>query len=191
MSKGSLLVGGGEWSGWRAIQQNAFLHEGPKFFDPTVAPAWMTIGSSTLKNGVTRVGWPRKTFGDRPGHAVRCKLAHAGMLRQRTMPRVARRTCDRVPDDRDPVAAWLPLPGIVGAAKKHHHRATHGGREMRRARVGAGKQVGRIKQSGQFQDVQPTGAVDHTVRLPLFENVLGNPAIFGASHEHDLHLLVK
>jgi hypothetical protein len=54
-SKLSLLLAGGEWSGLRAIPQNAFLQEGPKFFDPTAGPSWTTVGLSALKHGVTRV----------------------------------------------------------------------------------------------------------------------------------------
>ena len=55
MSKVSLLLTGGDWSGRRSIPQNAFLQEGPKFFDPTIVPTWTTIGAAALKHGVTRV----------------------------------------------------------------------------------------------------------------------------------------
>ncbi|MDG1893303.1 MAG: PSD1 and planctomycete cytochrome C domain-containing protein [Fuerstiella sp.] len=51
----SLRLEGGEWAGRRAIPQNAFLNEGPVFFDPSAAPAWTPVAATALTNGVTRV----------------------------------------------------------------------------------------------------------------------------------------
>lgn len=51
----SLRLKGGEWGGYRAVPQNAFLNEGPQFFDPTAQPAWLTFSTVPLRNGVTRV----------------------------------------------------------------------------------------------------------------------------------------
>ena len=51
----SVLAAGGSWAGYRQIPQNAFLNEGPVFFDPASSPAWITLAPSPLKHGVTRV----------------------------------------------------------------------------------------------------------------------------------------
>ncbi len=51
----SVQLSGGEWAGYRSIPQNAFLSEGPAFFDPLADPVWTTFSATLLKNGVTRV----------------------------------------------------------------------------------------------------------------------------------------
>lgn len=51
----SLRLAGGEWSGWRSIPQNAFMTEGPAFFNPASGATWATFTGTPLKNGVTRV----------------------------------------------------------------------------------------------------------------------------------------
>lgn len=51
----SLKLSGGEWAGFRSIPQNAFLNEGPQFFDPNSRPTWITFSATPLRYGVTRV----------------------------------------------------------------------------------------------------------------------------------------
>lgn len=51
----SAKVSGGSWAGYRHIPQNAFLNEGPAFFDPTTSTPWTTFTTSPLRYGVTRV----------------------------------------------------------------------------------------------------------------------------------------
>lgn len=51
----SIRMRGGEWAGVRHIPQNAFLNEGPVFFDPASGPAWTTFTATPLKHGVTRI----------------------------------------------------------------------------------------------------------------------------------------
>ncbi|MCA9041297.1 MAG: DUF1549 domain-containing protein [Planctomycetaceae bacterium] len=40
----SLKTSGGEWAGYRTIPQNAFLNEGPKFFEPGIPAQWRSFG---------------------------------------------------------------------------------------------------------------------------------------------------
>ena len=51
----SIRTGGGEWAGVRHIPQNAFLNEGPTFFNPASGPDWTTFTATALKHGVTRI----------------------------------------------------------------------------------------------------------------------------------------
>jgi hypothetical protein len=51
----SLQVDGGEWAGYRSIPQNAFLNEGPAFFDPKAGAKWLSFSSTPLRYGVTRM----------------------------------------------------------------------------------------------------------------------------------------
>lgn len=51
----SLRMNGGEWAGYRAIPQNAFLNEGPSFFAPEAGAQWLPLSRVPLKHGVTRV----------------------------------------------------------------------------------------------------------------------------------------
>lgn len=51
----SLQVDGGEWAGYRSIPQNAFLNEGPAFFDPKAGSKWLSFSSTPLRHGVTRM----------------------------------------------------------------------------------------------------------------------------------------
>ncbi|MFN7625694.1 MAG: hypothetical protein ACK5PZ_02615, partial [Pirellula sp.] len=51
----SAKMSGGSWAGYRHIPQNAFLNEGPAFFDPIAGAPWTTFTTSPLRYGVTRV----------------------------------------------------------------------------------------------------------------------------------------
>lgn len=51
----SLRLAGGEWAGYRSIPQNAFLNEGPAFFDPQRGPVWTSFSPVPVRYGVTRV----------------------------------------------------------------------------------------------------------------------------------------
>lgn len=51
----SLFIEGGEWAGFRSIPQNAFLNEGPAFFDPNSGPTWFSFTTTPLRHGVTRM----------------------------------------------------------------------------------------------------------------------------------------
>jgi hypothetical protein len=51
----SLQLSGGEWGGYRTVPQNAFLNEGPQFFDPNAPRTWFTVSTVPLRYGVTRV----------------------------------------------------------------------------------------------------------------------------------------
>lgn len=51
----SARLAGGVWAGYRHIPQNAFLNEGPFFFDPADGFRWAPFTKSPLRYGVTRV----------------------------------------------------------------------------------------------------------------------------------------
>jgi len=51
----SLQLTGGEWGGYRTVPQNAFLNEGPQFFDPNAPRTWLTVSTLPMRYGVTRV----------------------------------------------------------------------------------------------------------------------------------------
>lgn len=51
----SLQLSGGEWSGYRSIPQNAFLVEGPAYFNPAAGSSWIPFTRQPLKHGVTRI----------------------------------------------------------------------------------------------------------------------------------------
>jgi hypothetical protein len=51
----STRLAGGTWAGVRHIPQNAFLNEGPFFFDPAAGFAWTPFTKSSMRYGVTRI----------------------------------------------------------------------------------------------------------------------------------------
>jgi hypothetical protein len=51
----SARLAGGAWAGYRHIPQNAFLNEGPFFFDPAAGFRWTPFTKSPLRYGVTRI----------------------------------------------------------------------------------------------------------------------------------------
>jgi len=77
-SRVSLLLAGGEWAGHRAIPQNAFLQEGPKFFDPGAKAEWQAVEPVAGKHGVTRVLTEIATAALNPNFPARTGVAKMG-----------------------------------------------------------------------------------------------------------------
>jgi len=77
----TLKLAGGEWAGRRDIPQNAFLNEGPQFFDPKAAPTWMAVAAPGLSNGVTRVLTEITTAALNSNFPPRTGVANAGGVR--------------------------------------------------------------------------------------------------------------
>ena len=98
----SLRLAGGEWAGRRAVPQNAFLNEGPIFFDPSSPPAWTAIGATALTNGVTRVLTEITTASLNSNFPPRTGVAKAGST---TLP-------DK--DEGQYKRSWFSVTGIVG-----------------------------------------------------------------------------
>ncbi|MCB1065934.1 MAG: DUF1549 domain-containing protein, partial [Verrucomicrobiae bacterium] len=100
-TKVSLELKGGEWAGYRAIPQNAFLNESPFFFDPSASAKWTTFAPSELKNGVTRVLTEITTASLNSNFPPRTGVARAGKV---TLPNE-----DEGWDKR----SWFSVTGIV------------------------------------------------------------------------------
>lgn len=100
-SKVSLRLTGGEWAGYRTIPQNAFLSEGPVFFDPEKAATWTSIGGVPLKNGVTRGLTEITTASLNSNFPPRTGVATAGEM--------------RLPDNDEGFdkRSWFSVTGIV------------------------------------------------------------------------------
>ena len=77
----TLKLAGGEWAGRRDIPENAFLNEGPQFFDPKAAPAWMGVATPGLTNGVTRVLTEITTASLNSNFPPRTGVANSGGVR--------------------------------------------------------------------------------------------------------------
>ncbi len=97
----SLRLAGGEWAGRRAVPQNAFLNEGPVFFDPSVGPAWTTITAAALTNGVTRVLTEVTTASLNSNFPPRTGVAKAGSV---TLPDT---------DEGQNKRSWFSVTGII------------------------------------------------------------------------------
>lgn len=77
--KGRVKITGGEWAGRSAVPENAFLNEGPLFFDPARPPQWTPIDSpEQLTNGVTRVLTEFATASLHPNFPPRTGVARSG-----------------------------------------------------------------------------------------------------------------
>ncbi len=100
-SKVSLHLAGGEWAGRREVPQNAFLNEGPVFFDPSAPPEWTAIAATVLNNGVTRVLTEITTASLNSNFPPRTGVARAGSV---TLP-----DTDEGQDKR----SWFSVTGIV------------------------------------------------------------------------------
>jgi hypothetical protein len=97
----SLELCGGEWAGWREVPQNAFLNEGPSFFDAKSQARWITVSSKPHVNGVTRILTEFSTSCLNANFPPRTGVANAGGIR---LP-------DR--DEGHNKRSWLSLTGIV------------------------------------------------------------------------------
>lgn len=97
----SLRLSGGEWAGYRSIPQNAFLSEGPAFFDPHAEPTWKTFSATPLKNGVTRVLTEISTADLNANFPPRTGVARMGNV---TLPNN---------DDGHDKRSWFSLTGIL------------------------------------------------------------------------------
>lgn len=97
----TMRMAGGQWSGRRDIPQNAFLNEGPVFFDPAAAPAWTGIAKAGLTNGVTRVLTEVSTSSLNSNFPPRTGVARSGKV---TLP-----NNDEGHDKR----SWFSVTGIV------------------------------------------------------------------------------
>ncbi len=97
----TLKLAGGEWAGRREIPQNAFLNEGPQFFDGTAAPTWMAVAATPLSNGVTRVLTEFTTASLNSNFPPRTGVANAGGT--------------RLPDDDEGFnkRSWFSVTGLV------------------------------------------------------------------------------
>ncbi|MCA9050539.1 MAG: DUF1553 domain-containing protein, partial [Planctomycetaceae bacterium] len=97
----SLKLAGAEWAGRRDIPQNAFLTEGPFFFDPSAAPAWMSVVARPLSNGVTRVLTEISTAALNSNFPPRTGVARAGGT---TLPNT---------DEGFDKLSWFSVTGVV------------------------------------------------------------------------------
>lgn len=77
----TLKLAGGEWAGRRDIPENAFLNEGPLFFDPKSGPTWMGVAAPGLSGGVTRVLTEITTASLNSNFPPRTGVANAGGVR--------------------------------------------------------------------------------------------------------------
>ena len=100
-AKVTLKLAGGEWAGRRAVPQNAFLNEGPFFFNPEAPPTWTTVAAPQLINGVTRVLTEISTASLNSNYPPRTGVARAGAA--------------RLPDDDEGFdkPSWFSVTGIV------------------------------------------------------------------------------
>lgn len=71
-------IRGGGWAGSIAIPQNAFLSEGPVFFDPSKPAEWTPIAVHQERNGVTRVCTEFATASLHPNFPPRTGVARSG-----------------------------------------------------------------------------------------------------------------
>lgn len=97
----TLRLAGGEWAGRRDIPQNAFLEEGPFFFDPRAKPTWYGVAAPKLTNGVTRVLTEITTTSLNSNFPPRTGIATAGGI---TLPNH---------DEGFDKASWFSITGIV------------------------------------------------------------------------------
>ena len=97
----SLRLAGGEWAGRRAIPQNAFLNEGPVFFDPSAPSTWTAISRTGLNNGVTRVLTEITTASLNSNFPPRTGVATAGKV---TLPH---------DDEGVNKRSWFSVTGVV------------------------------------------------------------------------------
>jgi len=100
----SLRLAGGEWAAKLVVPQNALLNEGsggPAFFDANLAPQWIPLSATPLKNGVTRVLTEIATTDFNPNFPPRTGLATAGGV---TLPAA---------DDGVGKRSWFSLTGFV------------------------------------------------------------------------------
>lgn len=97
----TLKLAGGEWAGRRDIPQNAFLQEGPMFFDPRAKPTWFGVAAPKLSNGVTRVLTEISTASLNSNFPLRTGVATAGGV---TLPNE---------DEGFDKASWFSITGIV------------------------------------------------------------------------------
>ena len=98
----SIRFAGGDWTSRRIIPQNAFLAEGPKYFDGKAAPAWLQITSGLYRHGVTRYVNEFATANLNANFPGRTGIARFGKMR----------IADRDEDRNKP--SWFSLTGIAG-----------------------------------------------------------------------------
>ncbi len=96
-------IAGGNWAGSISIPQNAFLSEGPVFFDPAKAPAWTPIAAHQERNGVTRVCTEFATASLHPNFPPRTGVARSGEV--------------KLPDNDEGFdkRSWFSMTGIVAS----------------------------------------------------------------------------
>lgn len=97
----SLQVDGGEWSGYRSIPQNAFLNEGPAFFDPKAGAKWLSFSSIPLRHGVTRMLTEISTADLNANFPPRTGVARMGAV---TLPNE---------DSGFDKSSWFSLTGVI------------------------------------------------------------------------------
>ena len=98
----SIQFAGGDWTSRRIIPQNAFLAEGPKYFDGNAAPAWLRITSGLYRHGVTRYVNEFTTASLNANFPGRTGIARFGKMR----------IADKDEDRNKP--SWFSITGIVG-----------------------------------------------------------------------------
>ncbi len=96
-------ISGGEWAGSIAIPQNAFLSEGPVFFDPATPDNWVALASHQERNGVTRVCTEFATASLHPNFPPRTGVARSGEK--------------KLPDEDEGFdkRSWLSITGVVAS----------------------------------------------------------------------------
>lgn len=96
-------IRGGEWAGSIAVPQNAFLSEGPVFFDPDKPAAWTAIAAHQNRNGVTRVCTEFATASLHPNFPPRTGVARSGDF--------------KLPDEDEGFdkRSWFSITGIVAS----------------------------------------------------------------------------
>ena len=101
-NKTRVQITGGEWAGRSAVPQNAFLNEGPLFFDPAAGPLWQPVDiRDSMNNGVTRVLTDFVTASLHPNFPPRTGVAKMGT---KVLPNE---------DDGYDKASWFGITGIV------------------------------------------------------------------------------
>lgn len=97
----SLRLKGGEWAGRLVVPQNAFLNEGPIFFDPAAPLAWTSLTKIGLTNGVSRAPTEISTASLNPNFPPRTGVARSGKV---VLPNT---------DEGFDKRSWFSVTGIV------------------------------------------------------------------------------
>ncbi|MGB0583154.1 MAG: DUF1553 domain-containing protein, partial [Limisphaerales bacterium] len=98
----SIRFAGGDWTSHRIIPQNAFLAEGPKYFDGNAAPTWLRVTGGIYRHGVTRFFNEFTTANLNANFPGRTGIARYGKTR----------VGDKNEDRNKP--SWFSITGVIG-----------------------------------------------------------------------------